>query len=146
MPESKSSSSGSTSVQQHFVEFFSPGTLFAETTRQPIEHWDTKLALSMASAIVERYDAKPYGFRFSTRARGELDLDSHEVARSPMYYFGVKIETRAEVEARATEGDAILITNMRVNKWEQVVTTTSGWKCTVPLLDGDVVLGEAVQP
>jgi hypothetical protein len=127
----------------HFVEFFSPGTLVSESTVKPIDSWDAQVALTLVKGITERHGAKPYGFQFVTRSRGEADLDSREVARSPMHYFGVKVETLAEVEARATKNDAILLTNMRVNGYTRIVTTTRGWRFSAPLRDGDVVLDGA---
>lgn len=127
-------------VTKHFVTFYSPGTFCAEESTKPIESWDTAVALRMASSVTERHNAKPYAFTFTTRSRGDSDLDSKVTARSPLYYFGVKVETLAEIEARRDPNDRILIANMRGNGWPRVVTTTSGWKATMPLRDGDVVL------
>jgi hypothetical protein len=127
-------------LTKHFVTFYSPGTFVAEETTQPIEAWSTALALDMAAGITERHNAKPYGFRFTSRTRGEHDLNSKETARSPMHYFGVKVETLAEIEARRDPGDDILIRNMRNNEWSRVVTMVNGWKAALPLRDGDIVL------
>ena len=127
-------------VTKHFVTFYSPGTFVAEETTSPINGWDTSMALRMAAGIKEIHDAKPYGFRFTTRTRGEHDLDSKITARSSMHYFGVKVETLAEVEARQDPRDAILLSNMRFNGYTRVATTTSGWKCSLPLNAEDVVL------
>jgi len=124
----------------HFVEFFSPGTFVSEVSRKPIESWDTGVALAMAANISERHNAKPYGFQFLTKFRNDDELDSREVARSPTYFFGVKIRTLAEVAAENDPNEEILHSNMRTNGWERVVTTTSGWKCTLPLGPEDVVL------
>ena len=87
-------------VEHHFVTFYSPGTFVAETTEKPIDSWDVETAKQMAHEIKERYNAVPYGFRFSTRTRGDGDLDSHVSATSPLYYLGGKVETLDEVEAR----------------------------------------------
>ena len=94
----------------------------------------------MAAEIVERYNAKPYGFRFSTKARGEDDLDSKEVAKSPMHYLGGKVETLEEVEARNDPNEDILRRNMRNNDIKRIIVSTSGWRWTQPLEDGDIVL------
>jgi hypothetical protein len=90
--------------------------------------------------IKERYDAVPYGFRFSTRERGEFDLDSHESKTSGMYYLGGKVETLSDVKARATKSDDILIRNMEGNHYEKIVTNDNSWRWSQPLEEGDVVL------
>lgn len=127
-------------VSQHFVTFFSPGTFMAETSTKPIDSWDVNQALVMAMDIEERHGAHPYGFRFTTRARGEADLDSKQVAQSAMHYFGGKVETRAEVEARNATDEQILRANMRNNNIERIFVTTKGWKWTQPLNDDDIVV------
>ena len=132
-------------VTAHFVTFYSPGSFVAEETTRPIDKWVPATALVMSRDIIERRNAKPYGFRFTTRTRGTADLDSKVTATSPMYYFGVKIETLAEVQAR--DPGSILARNMECNDIARVVTTTSGYRASMPLKAGDVVLdadGEAV--
>jgi hypothetical protein len=130
-------------MEQHFVTFYSPGTFVAETTAKPIDSWDVDKARAMAAEIVERYDAKPYGFRFTTRGREDHELDSHEIAHSPMHYLKGRIETLAQIEARADPKESILLGNMRSNGWNRVITSVEGWKWTQPLNDGDVVLDAA---
>lgn len=130
----------SKSMKAHFVTFYSPGTFFAEDTTKPIDSWDVEKARKMARKIVERYDARPFGFRFTTRERGPKALDSHVTKTSPMYYLGGKIESLAEVKARATEADRILIANMEGNRWDRIVSGASPWRWVQPLRDGDVVL------
>lgn len=129
-------------MEQHFVTFYSPGTFVAETSTMPVPAWDVDLALSLMSGVVERYNARPYGFRFTTRARGDADLDSKEIARSHTYYVGGKIETLAEIEERGQPSEEILRSNMRGNGYDRVWTTTAGWKWTQPLLPDDVVLAK----
>lgn len=127
-------------MKQHFVTFFSPGTFVYESSTKPIDSWDVETAKAMAQSITERYSATPYGFQFTTRERGDADLDSHEIARSPMHYLGGKIETLAEVKARNDDKDRILIGNMECNGWDRVITNTNSWKHTAPLNANDVVL------
>lgn len=130
----------------HFVTFYSPGTFVSEETTKPIENWDIPTALALAKGITERYNAKPYAFRFSTRHRGDADLDSREVAKSPMHYIGCKVETLAEVEARNDPREETLLWNMRVNKWDRIAVTMSGWKHHSPLMADDVVLDDEGRP
>ena len=56
-------------MKRHFVTFYSPGTMVAEQSTQEIESWDPDTAKAMMADICERYDAHPYGFRFTTRER-----------------------------------------------------------------------------
>lgn len=133
-------------ISKHFVTFYSPGTFFSEQTTEPIGAWDPKAALAMASNVTERYGAKPYGFQFTTRTRGDSDLDSNVSATSPRYYFGVKVESLADVKARGEPEGSCLITNMECNGWPHIVSTIAGWKATLPLMPEDVVLDAAGQP
>jgi len=127
-------------MKKHFVTFYSPGTFVSEATTKPINTWDVEVARGMARRITERYGATPYGFRFTTRTRRDGDLDSKQSATSPMYFLGGKVETLAQVKARATKKDHILVTNMENNKHERVITNTNSWKITLPLGKKDVVL------
>jgi hypothetical protein len=128
---------------QHFVTFFSPGTFVAEHTTKPVDEWDVPTAQRMAAEVKERHGAVPYAFQFTTRERGEADLDSHETGRSGMYYIGGRILTIEEVRAAADPADRILLRNMECNGWDRVWQTTTGWAWTQPLKDGDVVLAGA---
>lgn len=127
-------------MKKHFVTFLSPGTFVAEDTTKDVDDWDVDKALELAVGIVERHGAKPYGFYFSTRERGEQDFDSKETKRSGMYYIGGKIRTLQEVEAENDPENSILISNMKCNHWDKILVNTNSWKWTQPLKDGDVVL------
>lgn len=127
-------------MTKHFVRFFSPGTLVAESSDVPIDSWDVEAARVMSGSVEERHGAVPYGFMFLTRTRGPKDLDSKISKKSKMYYINCKKETLAEIEARALPSERILLENMRGNGWDAVVTTTRGWKWTQPLCKGDKVL------
>jgi len=127
-------------MRAHFVTFYSPGTLVAETTTKPIDAWDVDKAVEMAASIKERYGATPYGFRFSTRERRDDELDSRQVAQSGMYFLGGKIMSLAELERLNDPHDKILISNMRGNKWGHVVINDNSYRSTQPLCDGDVVI------
>lgn len=129
-------------MEAHFVTFYSPGTLVAETTTKPIGAWNVDDAVAMAALITERHGAKPYGFRFTTRARSDSDLDSKEVQKSPMHYIGGKVETLAEVEARDDPKEVILRGNMRGNGWDRIWTATEGWRWTQPLEADDIVIAD----
>lgn len=127
-------------MEKHFVTFYSPGTFVAETTTRPINSWDLDKAMEMAHEVVERYNATPYGFRFSTRARKDDELDSSVVKESPFYFLGGRIETLAEVEARNDPKEKILRSNMRGNGYDRIVVNDNSWRWTQPLGKDDVVL------
>jgi len=127
-------------MEKHFVTFYSPGTFVDEESTYPIKSWDVEEAKKKAKSITERHNATPYGFQFTTRARKDDELDSREVAQSPLYYLGGLIETLAEVKARATDKDSILISNMECNNWHRIITNTNSWKITKPLNKTDIVL------
>ena len=127
-------------VKKHFVTFMSPGTFVCETTTKEIKSWHVPTAIRMSKKIVERYNAVPFGFRFSTRARGPKDLDSKVVKQSGMYYINCKIETYDDIVKRDDPNEEILRSNMRINGYDKVAVTIKGWKAVYPLEKGDVVL------
>lgn len=127
-------------MKQHFVTFQSPGTFVAEESTLPIPSWDPAAVMEMARSITERYNAKPYGFYFTTRERGDTDLDSKETARSGMYYLGGKIETLDEVRQRNDPEERILLSNMEGNGYDRIIVNTNSWRVTRPFKDGDTVL------
>jgi hypothetical protein len=129
-----------TTLQKHFVTFYSPGTFFDEETTKEISEWDINAARELAKNITERYDARPFGFQFSTRSRGDEDFDSHEINRSPMYYLNATILTRDEIIAKNDPKDEMLLTNMEYNKWNRIITGTAGFRWAKPLRDSDIIL------
>lgn len=127
-------------VKKHFVRFFSPGTFVAETSEKPVDEWDVDTALVMARGITERYNATPYAFQFVTYGRSASDLDSREIARSPLYWLGGTIRTIDEVRASADPDERIILRNMEGNGWDRIITNNNSWKWTQPFKDGDVLL------
>ena len=127
-------------MKKHFVTFFSPGTFVAEGTTRPIANWDVPTAVKMSKGLKERCGATPYAFRFTTRERKADELDSTVVKTSGLHYLGGKVETLAQIKKRADPSESVLVSNMEMNGWNRVVTTTIGYKWTQPLRKGDVVL------
>lgn len=139
----------STVTRRHFVTFFSPGTFVSEDRRQPIVSWDPKLAVEMAERIVERYGAKPYGFRFETDIEGEMPdgeggtlKASKRASTSHFHYLGGKLETYDEVLERNDPKEEILRSNMRCNGDWIVCVNTNGFRTTMPF-DADNVIVDA---
>lgn len=126
-------------MKKHFVTFLSPGTFVHEETTKPIESWDVQLASKMAKSITERHGAKPFAFTFSTRERGDKDLDSKVAKKSGRYFLGGRVMTLDEVEKEMPKAQ-ILIGNMRVNKWNKIVVNTNSYRIVQPLEKDDTVL------
>lgn len=126
-------------MTKHFVHFLSPGTLVAEETVKPIDSWDVDTAVQMAHSINERYGARPYGFQFSTRERGDTDLDSKVIKTSGIYYLGGRTMTAEDVR-REIKDPETLLANMKGNRWEKVVVNDNSYRWIQPLLKGDTVL------
>lgn len=127
-------------MKRHFVTFYSPGTLFAETTTMEIKKWDIELAVEMSKGVIERYNAVPYGFKFTTRERKMNELDSKQVKQSCFYYLGGDVFTLKQLKELNDPHNDTLIRNMECNNWEKVVINSNSWKWTQPLEKGDVVL------
>ena len=117
-------------MTKHKVTFYSPGTFVHETSTREIDSWDVDQAIEMAKGIVERYGAVPFGFEFS----------SSDGSKSGMHFLGGTLETLAEVKARATDDDRILISNMECNGWDRIITNTNSWKIVQPFLPGDKLI------
>lgn len=113
-------------MKQHFVTFESPGIFFNEETTKPIDSWDIEKAKEMAKDIVERYNQTPYAFQFTTRERGENELDSRETKRSGRYFLGGTVYSLAEMKAKNDKSFDILISNMECNNWGFVIKTPKG--------------------
>jgi hypothetical protein len=127
-------------MQKHFVTFYSPGTFVPEERTMPIDSWNEQDAVKMARGIVERHSAKPFGFRFTTRARGDNDLDSKVVDQSGMYYLGGKVRTAEEVLAGTDPKEDTLRFNVRVNGIKRVIVNDNSWRFTGAMNDDDVLL------
>lgn len=132
-------------MKAHFVEFYSPGTMFAETTQAPVSSWNVDEAMKMAEGVRERHGATPYGFCFITREREDHELDSKESKRSNFYFLGGVVLSLQEVIDRNDPNDKCLISNMKSHKHEKVVINTNSWKWVQPLRKDDVVLNFRVK-
>lgn len=133
-----------TAKEKHYAEFFSPGTLFAETSVLPMETEDPKEAVAKWRNISERYGAKPYAFQLFTNLEHD-DVDGFkcrpkEIRRSGYYFLGGTIRTAAEVLAGTDEKESILRSNVRCNEISAVVTNTNSYRSTQPFRKDDLVV------
>lgn len=127
-------------MKKHFVTFYFPGTIVAETTIRPTKKWHKDKAILMSKELKERHGALPYGFKFTCRSRDDNELDSKEIAQSRMYYLGGEVLTLEEIKKKGDPKDRILISNMECNNWDRVVVNRNSWKWTQPLKGKDEVL------
>ena len=127
-------------MKQHFVTFLSPGTFVHEQSTEPVDSWNVDAAREMARDVKERHGATPFAFYFTTRSRGDSELDSRETARSGRYFLGGEVQTLGEIKARGNPDDRILISNMECNGWDRVVVNCNSWKVTQPLEADDTIL------
>jgi|SRR6185369_12565596 len=127
-------------MKKHFVTFLSPGTFVAEETTKEIDSWDVDKAMEMSGQIIERHNALPYGFYFTTLERGDEDFNPRQTSKSGMYYLGGDVLTVDDLKAQNDSSNDILISNMEINGWHKVVVNRNSWSWTQPLEEGDVVL------
>lgn len=125
--------------QQHFVTFMAPGAVIAETLSEPIDEWDPGTAVDMASDVVERLGAKPYGFYFSTRDESAVGPADKTIAVSNKYYLGGTILTVEEVEERFNVRPIFPAKSGRDRK-DPVVVTNSEPRWFQFYRDTDVIL------
>lgn len=121
----------SESITRHYVTFYYPGTIVAETEDRPVESRDpAKLDLPSGA----------YAFYFFDRVETTVDgekLEGKKKNISGTYYPNGKICTQADVKAMGPTA-RILLQNMESNKWDRVVMPPNGRFCQ-PLKDADVV-------
>lgn len=136
-------------MRKHFVTFYSPGTMFAESDVVAIGTWLPVEAARMAKDITQRHGAKPYGFRFSTCivARpvpdgegGLLEVEPKEVARSGMFFLTGTVRIVKDIEAKADPAERILLSNMKGNGWAACVQNDNSYRSTQPFTKEDVVV------
>jgi hypothetical protein len=125
-------------IKKHYVTFYSPGTFFTESSRKEIESWETKKAVEMSKDILERYNAKPHSFQFSTiitaepvKEEGiELQVEEKEVKRSGVYFLGGRLRFYDEVLKENNEDEDILRSNMECNGMWIVIENTNSYRFT----------------
>jgi hypothetical protein len=138
--------------RKHYVEFFSPGSFFSETSTREISSWDTGKAVALSKNIKERYGASPYGFRFFTQIEhqpipdsegGTLKVQPKIVERSGMYYLGGELETYDDVANRNDPKESILRSNMQGNDWWVVIVNTNSYKSVQPFDQNSFIVDDS---
>ena len=113
---------------RHYVTFYYPGLLFAETESREIASRDAPLNIPESAYAYRFYDQE------SVEVLGET-LTGQAKNFSPTHFLGGQVRTRDEVEA--TEPGSIMACNMRHNNMARVVITRYGQG--IAMAEGDVV-------
>jgi len=136
-------------MRKHYVEFFSPGTFFNESTLKPIDSWDIAKAVEMANETQERHGAKPYGFEFKTMLEqpdvsdgegGLLPVMPKKVDESGLHWLGGELMLFHEISP--SDDTRILRDNMRCNRWPFVVVNNNSYRYTMQF-DEDACIVDA---
>lgn len=109
---------------QHFVEYFYPGLLFAESSSRQI-------ATHSVGEALKGMSKKAYGFKLYDKQilramveDGTSTTVEKTLNESGMYYPGGVIYTMAEIKNQ--QGESILYCNMWGNDYKKVVKTRLG--------------------
>lgn len=136
-------------MRKHRVTFYSPGTFVSESSSFDIDSWDTAKAVEMSEKITERYNAKPYGFVFSTYLThddvpdgegGVLRVEPKTIKKSGIHFLGGRLETYTEVVNRNDPKEDILRSNMRGNEQWIVCINTNSFRSTMPFDEEDCIV------
>ena len=136
---------------KHYVTFYSPGTMFDESTSYEIDAWEPKAAMALLEAkpIEERYGAKPYCFVFDTRIvsedipdgrGGKLRVEPKTVETSGRYYINGRVRSVDDVERDADPKESILRSNMQCNDWAYICETRNSYRHTGTYSDRDCIV------
>lgn len=120
--------------KKHYIIFYSPGTLFSESSSREIDSWDIKKATDLSKEIKERYDATPYGFVFETYV---------ENSTKPLKRSGIHFLTGTLIkydDIKENYDNSILLSNMRDNNFPIVCENTNSYRSTMPFNESDCVV------
>jgi hypothetical protein len=121
-----------------YVEYLHPGSFVAETSGKEVPNRNPQR--EAAEAPESAYGFRYYD-RFSDTAKldgAEVELTSKSLRRSKIYYIGGEVLTVADVERMDQEAKVngkdgweqsrheILLSNMRGNRWDQVLRARTG--------------------
>lgn len=123
-------------MKQHFVTFLYPGSFFPEESTVAVESWDPEPWRNWEASRPYR----PFAFYFTTRERGDADLDSRQTAKSGRYYLGG--ETFHVDELPQDESHRILRSNIAQHEGKTAIRCSTGnWQ---PFLPEDTLFGGTV--
>ena len=122
-------------MKQHFITFLYPGVFFPEEATQAVESWDPAPWQNWEASLSYR----PFAFYFTTRERGDADLDSRQTAKSGRYYLGGEVIHLSNLPE--DEAHSILRSNISQFAGQNAIKCSTGnWQ---PFLPEDTLLGSA---
>lgn len=129
----------------YYATFYSPGTLFSESSTVKVDSLDLIDVLKKAKTISERHGAKPYGFVLEEREEGSIVKDGETYKLEPKtkwksgtHFITGKILTLEDIPD--TSENSILRSNMRGNNYGAVVENRNSWKVTMPFEKKDLLI------
>lgn len=116
---------------QLFCTYYSPGTFLTETSRYEVETQEDLASCAQRAKvdIKERYNATPFGFRFT---------DGNGKSLSGMHYLTGKVIRFDEVPDDSEHG--IMRDNMRGNNMAVVIENTNSYRFTGNFSEEDVIV------
>lgn len=132
---------GTMKIERHYVIFYSPGTFFTEMTGKSIEKWDVKTAVEMAKTVLERYNAKPYAFRFETFEEYETIIKNEvsfeakpkKISMSGLYFLTGIVRSYDDVLTKKDLQEQILLSNMETREgMAYVIENRNSFLSTLP--------------
>lgn len=114
---------------KHYVEFCYPGLLFSDSSTQEIKSRDAKFKVPKNSHAYRFFD------RVETEVGGEK-LVGQPKNHSKFYYVGGVIKSQEDI--RREKPGSILLSNMEINRYKNVIMTRFGQ--ALPFENGDCIV------
>src|ERR1051326_1239145 len=135
-------------TEKHYAVFYSPGTFVCEESSRPVSEWSTRQAVAAAETIRERYNAKPFGFRFRTHLEsppipdgrgGTMDVEPKPLKESGLHWLGGTLLLYDDVPD--DKEHSILRSNMLCNDMPVVIEKRNSFRYTGQFGPDDVICG-----
>lgn len=122
----------------YLATYYSPGTLFAESSSHEFKTLDLPAMVHHAKKVSERHGATPYCFTITEMKRpvekGEFDVVPKEVRRHGGRYYLTGTLSRYD-DIPDTDEFSILRANARGNDWPVFIENTNSYRTTQAFKD-----------
>lgn len=122
----------------NFVTFVSVGAIIDEKTVKPIKYRNVTEAKEMASEIVERHGARPFGFYFITTNGEKPGSKEYKEDRSGMYYIGGVVKKIEELDQTRYRDIISALSDLDVNRC--IFVKSGKYEVVKPFMDHDCVI------